>query len=134
MAQFPSPDWLSSLKEKINNDQQYARVAQNWEGDMKFIIEPGGAVLETEAYYLDLWHGKCRDAYPLENPGDKQAAFTLRGSYDNFKRVLKGEIDPLQAMLTRKLGVQGNMMIMMRNVPTVLDFVRCCRENTDSYL
>ena len=36
-----------------------------------------------------------------------------------------------QAMLTRKLGVKGNMAVMMRNVPTVLDFVRCAGEVTD---
>jgi putative sterol carrier protein len=34
-------------------------------------------------------------------------------------------------MLTRKLKVKGNMAVMMRNVPVVLDFVRCAREVTD---
>jgi hypothetical protein len=34
-------------------------------------------------------------------------------------------------MLTRKLKVQGNMAVMMRSVPTVLDFVRCAREVTE---
>jgi putative sterol carrier protein len=37
----------------------------------------------------------------------------------------------MQAMLTRKLSVQGNMGLMMRNVPTVLDFVRCAQEVTE---
>jgi len=40
----------------------------------------------------------------------------------------------MQAMLTRKLGVQGNMAVMMRSVPVVLDFVRCAREVTDEAL
>ncbi len=43
-------------------------------------------------------------------------------------------LDPIQAMLTRRLSVQGNMVTITRNVPTVLDFVRCCREVTDSYI
>jgi putative sterol carrier protein len=134
MAVFPSSEWVTSLMEKLNTDAQYAQVAHNWEGDMKFLIEPGGALKERKMYYLDLWHGKCRAAYEIDSTNDRQAAFTLKAPYDNFVRVLKGELDPLQAMLTRKLGVQGNMMVMMRSVPTVLDFVRCCRENTDSYL
>jgi len=37
----------------------------------------------------------------------------------------------MQAMMTRRLQVEGSMAYMMRNVPTVLDFVRCAREVTD---
>jgi hypothetical protein len=32
----------------------------------------------------------------------------------------------MQAMITRRLKVEGSMAYMLRNVPTVLDFVRCC--------
>jgi hypothetical protein len=37
-------------------------------------------------------------------------------------------------MMTRKLNVHGNMAVMMRNVPVVLDFVRCAREVTSDVL
>jgi hypothetical protein len=37
-------------------------------------------------------------------------------------------------MLSRKLEVKGNMAVMMRSVPTVLDFVRCAREVTTKVL
>jgi putative sterol carrier protein len=134
MAKFPTTEWLETLVEKLNSDTNYARIASNWEGDMKFVIEPDESIPETKSYYLDLWHGKCRGAYEITPANDRGAAFTLKAPYKNFVRVLKGELDPLQAMLTRKLAVQGNMVVMMRNVPTVLDFVRCCRENTDSFV
>lgn len=133
MAKFPSAEWLQTLMEKLNTDQKYAQTAHKWEGDMLVCVEPGGPIEKEERYYLDLWHGKCRDAYAVEEGQDVKATFTLRGSYENYVRLLKGELDPMQAMLTRKLGVQGNMAVMMRNVPTVLDFVRCCREITDSF-
>ncbi|MDP3186571.1 MAG: SCP2 sterol-binding domain-containing protein, partial [Anaerolineales bacterium] len=61
-------------------------------------------------------------------------AFVLKASYENIARIMKGELDPMQAMMTRKLQVQGSMAYMMRNVPTVLDFVRCCREITGEIL
>jgi hypothetical protein len=32
------------------------------------------------------------------------------------------------------LQVHGNMALMMRNVPTVLDFVRCAQEVTDEVI
>lgn len=134
MAQFPSDAWLQALVEKLNTDEHYAQVARNWEGDMAFVIEPGGPLTETRMYYLDLWHGKCREGIKIEGVFEMKPVFTLKGLYENYVRLLKGEIEPMQAMMTRKIGVQGNMAVLMRSVPTVLDFVRCCREITDSYM
>lgn len=131
MAVFPSEEWLKALVEKLNSDERYAQVARNWEGDMAFIIEPGGQLKETARFYLDLWHGKCRDGYVVQEGQEINPVFTLKAPYENYVRLLKGELEPMQALLTRKIGVQGNMAVLMRNVPTVLDFVRCCREITD---
>lgn len=133
MAKFPSNDWLQALNDKLNTDEKYAQVARNWEGDMIFLIEPGGPMAHTTRWYIDLWHGKCRGVAVMDESDDKKATFTLRAPYENYVRLLKSEIDPMQALLTRKIGVQGNMAVLMRSVPTVLDFVRCCREVTDSF-
>ena len=132
MAKFPSPEWVDILRDKLNADEQYARIAQNWEGDLLLMVEPDAALQEPIAYYLDLWHGKCRAAFVASLPMENQPAFTIKSPFQNFARVLKNELDPMQALLTRKLGVQGNMSVLMRNIPTILDFVRCAREITDS--
>jgi putative sterol carrier protein len=134
MAKFPSPEWTQALMDKLNSDEQYARIARNWEGDLVFDIEPGGPLKQKVVIYLDLWHGTCREAAYGKDLSGLKPAFTLRAPYENFIRVLKGEMHPMQAMMTRKLQVQGNMAVMMRNVPTVLDFVRCAQEVTDEVL
>jgi putative sterol carrier protein len=134
MAIFPTEEWLIALMEKLNSDEKYAEVAKKWEGDMIFQIEPDGSLEDETSFYLDLWHGKCRSANMIPSGSDTKASFTLRGSYENYVRLLQSELDPMQALLTRKLGVQGNMAVLMRSVPVVLDFVRCCREVTDDYL
>jgi putative sterol carrier protein len=134
MARFPDPDWPKALMEKLNSDAKYNKVARNWEGDMAFVIEPGGSLNHPLTYYLDLWHGKCRAAYVMDENSQQKPVFTLRAPYENYVRLLKGEVEPMQALLTRKIGVQGNMAVLMRSVPTVLDFVRCCREITDGYV
>ncbi len=134
MAKFPTPEWIQALMDKLNTDERYAQVAHNWEGDMAFVVEAGGPVPAETSYYLDLWHGKCRNAFVMDAEHPAAPVFTLHASYDNYVRLLKGEIEPMQALLTRKIGVQGNMAIIMRSVPTVLDFVRCCREVTDSFM
>lgn len=129
MTQFPSYSWLKSLEEKLNNDEQYSRIAKDWEGDLLFVIDPDHAYDNAAYLYLDLWHGKCRRVEERSGIGS-EPTFILRSSYSNFVDVLNGKLDPMQAMMTRKLNVKGNMLVMMRSVPTVLDFVRCAREIT----
>jgi putative sterol carrier protein len=133
-AVFPSMEWLNELGNKLNTDARYAEIAQKWEGDMIIVIEPQGNLKEEEVYYLDLWHGKCRGVARLKDASEKNATFLLRSAYENIKLIMTGKLDPMQAMLTRKLSVKGNMAVMMRSVPTVLDFVRCCREITSEIL
>lgn len=133
-AVFPSVDWLQTFQEKLNSDAKYGEIAKNWEGDLCFFIEPSGVLKERVIMYIDLWHGKCRNVELIQDPSVRTPAFTLKASYTDFSRVLKGELDPMQAMMTRKLDVKGNMAIMMRNVPVVLDFVRCAKEITSAVL
>ena len=134
MALFPSPEWVQTLMDKLNSDERYASIARNWEGDMLVMIDPGGELKESLIFYFDLWHGKCRDAYVVQDPKSVNATLSLRGPYENYLRLLKGELDPMQALLSRKLSIKGSMALVMRNVPTVLDFVRCCREVTDKVI
>jgi putative sterol carrier protein len=131
MPEFLTVEWLNSFKEKLNTDSQYAQIAKNWEGDVNLKIEPGNTLSEPVTIYFDLWHGKCRAAYFIKNGAPKETAFALNGKYDDYIRILTGDLHPMQAMLTRKLNVKGNMALLMRNVPTVLDFVRCAQEVTE---
>lgn len=139
---FPSQAWVQALISILNSDNRYAEVARNWEGDLVFAVEPDddGQSNDPQAQvvriYLDLWHGKCRDGYMVEDgmAVAPPAKYVLSALRSNFLRILSGELDAMQAMLTRRLRVDGSMAYMLRNVPTVLDFVRCTKrvEITDS--
>jgi putative sterol carrier protein len=132
---FPSEEWLKGLEEKLNSDEKYGEVAKNWEGDLFFYIEPEGNLKEQLTFYLDLWHGKCRKVeYKPEPTTYPKPAFVLTASYDNIVAVLTGKLNPMTAMMTMKLKVHGSMAYMMRNVPVVLDFVRCAQEVTKEVL
>ncbi len=132
MAQpFPSAEWLKAFEVVLNSDPRYAEIAKNWEADLIFEIHPDAAGASGDSnisLYLDLWHGKCRSSRFFNSSADSpKAKFILRAPLANFLKVLEGEIDPMQAMLTGKLRVQGDVVYMMRNVPVVLDFVRCAK-------
>ncbi len=134
-AKFPSEEWLQGLEKRLNSDERYGQIARNWEGDLLFLVEPAGSLKERLTFYIDLWHGQCRkieykpalEAYP--NP-----AFTLTATYKDITAILLGTLNPMTAIMTSKLKVKGSMGYMMRNVPTVLDFVRVAREVTTEIL
>jgi len=130
-AIFPSAEWLNELDAKLNNDPKYADIARNWEGDIFFFIEPDGNLKERLTFYLDLWHGACRKVeYKPDPTSYPSPVFTLTATYNNITAILSGKLNPMTAMMTNKLKVKGNMGYMMRNVPTVLDFVRVAKEVT----
>ena len=134
-AIFPSEEWLKGLEEKLNSDQRYGEVAKNWEGDLFFYIEPEGNLKEQLTFYLDLWHGKCRKVeYKPKPESHPSPTFTLTATYKNITAILSGNLNAMTAMMTSKLKVKGSMGYMMRNVPTVLDFVRVAQEVTKEIL
>ena len=134
-AQFPSLEWLRGLEQKLNSDEKYAQIAKTWEGDLLFLIDPEGNLKERLAFSLDLWHGTCRSVdYNPDPEKYPNPVFTLQATYNNITAILSGKLDPMTAMMTNKLKVKGNLGYMMRNVPTVLDFVRCAREVTSEIL
>jgi len=134
-AIFPSEEWLKGLEVKINSDKKYADIAKDWEGDLVFVIAPEGNLKEQLTFYLDLWHGSCRkvdynpslETYPAP-------VFILSATYSNITAILSGKLNPMTAMMTSKLKVKGSMGYMMRNVPTVLDFVRVVQEATEEIM
>jgi putative sterol carrier protein len=134
-AIFPSEEWLHGLEKKLNSDDRYSQIAKNWEGDLLFFIEPEGNLKERLTFYIDLWHGQCRKVeYKPAPESYPTPAFTLTASYKDITAILTGALNPMTAMMTSRLRVKGSMGYMMRNVPTVLDFVRVAREVTTEIL
>lgn len=133
-AIFPSQEWILATKDKFNTDLQYAQIAKNWEGDLRVVLEPDGALKETTWLYWNLWHGKCRDAYVEDQSSKSSPALVIKAPYGNFIKILSGEVGVMQALMGRMVSVHGSMLLIMRNVPTVIDFVRCCQEVTHGWI
>jgi putative sterol carrier protein len=128
---FPSPEWFEQLKIEVNRSDAYANSAKTWEGDFHFIIKPEGALTEPFKVYLDLWHGKCRNVYAVTGPEMKKPEFVIAGTIGTFRQIFEKKLDPIQALMTRRLDLQGNLGKIMRAVKATVDLVNCCgRINT----
>ena len=124
---FPSLKWMEKYCEKLNESTQYNAAAINWEGDFIFAVKEGDNEL---TYYMDLWHGKCRQVRQVINDVIK-AEFVLTADYDTWKNLCLGKLDITKGLVYGKIKLKGSlpklmahmkggkvMITVMREVPT----------------
>jgi len=123
---FISDQWIKALCRELNQSEAYAQAAKNWEGDFYFIVEPEDEMTEQAIFYVDLWHGKCREAKLITDEKEKDPVFRMSAPLSSWRKVIAKELDPIQGLLTRRLKLKGNMAMIMRNVKAAQELVECC--------
>ena len=118
---FPSEEWAKQLQVELNQSQDYAEAAATWEGDFYFVVDAGQGIAKEEVMYLDLCHLACM----LADRTVKTPEFVIAAPLAAWKQVIGRKIDPIQALVTRKLKLQGNMLKIMKSVKAANELVRC---------
>lgn len=126
MARFGTSEWIGQFVTTLNNNEAYAEAAETWEGDFLFIVwQNKEAGLDEEiVMWMDLWHGKCRDHAMLTNRTEKETAFIYEGELENWKEIIEGRLDPIKALLTRKMKLTGDRAKVMRATRAAKELVR----------
>ncbi len=122
---FATDAWIKRLGDECNKSETYREAARNWEGDIYFIVEPEGRLQETVYMYMDLYHGRCREAFVPEDHTSLSPEFSISGSVSAWKSLADKKIDPVKALLTRKLSLKGNMAKILRNVRAANALLDC---------
>ena len=125
-VKFGSDEWVQALHYELNTSKAYEEAAKNWEGDIYFVVDPEGSVKEPMYLYMDLWHGKSREAFVAKEKSAKNPAFVMSGAYGKWKKVVSAQLDPIQALMTGQLKLKGNMVMVMKNVKAAQEIVRAC--------
>ncbi len=123
---FPSDEWIKELSRLLNESESYASSAKDWEGDFVFVIQPDEDLADTAYLFLGLLHGKSPDAAMLASPDERDAAYRISAPYATWRKVIDGELDPIQGMMMRKLKLQGDLMKIMRYPKAAQEIVSCC--------
>jgi putative sterol carrier protein len=121
MPAFPSADWASQFRAALNSNEAYAEAAAAWEGDFLLEVVPDSSAEGGPGVYLDLAHGTCRDARYVVDARALSAEFTFRGTAEDWRKVVRGEVDPIRAYLEGTIRLRGNPAKLMR-------FMRATRE------
>ncbi|TFF84656.1 sterol carrier protein [Candidatus Thorarchaeota archaeon] len=119
--------------ELLNSNDAYEDAAKTWEGDFVFEVTADGEIVkEPIRFYLDLWHGKCREAR-MAGPDDT-AEFVYAGPYKNWRALFDGKIDPIKGIMARKFKLEGDMGKVMRYTKAALELVATTRQIPTKYL
>lgn len=125
MYKFGSEQWVQALMAAINSSKAYAEAAKTWEGDFYFIVDPKTPGGKELVMFVDLWHGKCREAFLVGDRSVKKPAFVISAQESAWRKVIEGKLDPIQGMMTKQLKLTGDMVKIMKAVKASKELVGC---------
>ncbi len=134
MVKFPSDEWIRLFKDEVNKNQSYADAAKEWEGDFLFVVTRDEKLEKEFVFYVDLWHGKCRDAYELPSRETKTTEFIYEGPYGNWVKLINGEIHPIRGLLMRKFKLAGSMAKIMKYTRAATELVNTATKVPTEFL
>ncbi len=127
MVLFGTEEWVQAFIKSVNNNSKFQRRARKWEGDFIFIVKADGA-LETDIYrWVDLYHGKAIDGRVLMSPDEVKAEGILKGSYDNWVKLIEGHLELIDSMMNNIFRYEGDIIKMMQNVRVGLELIFSAR-------
>lgn len=111
---FPSPEWATAFREALNADGEYRAAAAAWEGDLLLRLTPPAPDRPAPGILLDLAHGECRAATFHADSRSVASEFVYEGPAENWERLVRGELDPVRAILDGTFKVRGNLLKLSR--------------------
>jgi len=122
---YGSEEWVKAACQEVNKSPVYKDAAKIWEGDMYFIIEPEGGLKEKIIMYFDLFHGECRSASVVTDESEKTPDYRFWAPLGIWRQILDKKLDSVQAMMTGKLNLKGDMSRIMRSPKAASELVNC---------
>ncbi|MCE4601136.1 MAG: SCP2 sterol-binding domain-containing protein [Desulfurococcales archaeon] len=131
MPRFPSKEWAEAYCRELNNNPNYERSGKGWVWPILFKISKLPEELDKEfegkkpGFILKLNNGKCEGVEWYDDASQADAPFILSATYNDWLDIISGKINPLTAILRRKLVVEkGNYSVIMRYPIAALEMVK----------
>ncbi len=111
---FPSAEWAAAYQRALNENEAYRAAAKAWAGDILLLVVPPAPSDPAPGVHLDLADGGCRSATYHEDARAVASEFVYEGTPENWARLMRHELDPIQAILNGTFRVRGNLAKLMR--------------------
>lgn len=126
---YPSDDWIKELDRICNEDPEFKVAAGSFGGKFIFQIEKEPGKLDETAYLsIRVKDGVSSEARALSSLDEvPDADYIVTGKYSAWKNVVQAKLEPLRAIMTRKLKLtKGSQLKILKEVKLTLKIMNNC--------
>jgi putative sterol carrier protein len=126
---YPSDEWIKELDRICNEDPEFKEAAGNFSGKFIFQIEAEPEKLEeTTLLSVRVQDGVSSEAKALGSVDEcPDADYIVTGKYSAWKNIVQGKLEPLRAIMTRKLKlIKGSQLKILKEVKLTLKIMNNC--------
>lgn len=120
MPVFPSREWCEEAIRLINADPESPTAGVGWVGDVGVVVEAEpGLLAHPFVVHCVPQDGRIQHLRVLDEPEDLdefEPAYLARAPYSVWKGLLNGTVDPVEAVLRRRLAIAGNLQPMVERM------------------
>jgi putative sterol carrier protein len=125
---FPSPQWAEAFCKALNENKEYREAAKDWVWDVVFVAsnipsEVVNAVAQlmglsdvtsnAGAMKFRLRNGTCQGSEFYIDASKADADYILEADYSLWKDLIQGKVDPVGAILSRKIRVKKGSFLTL---------------------
>ena len=113
MPIFPSREWADEAMRLANADPEVEAAGADWVGDFGIVIDAERGKLDAAfTVHVVPRSGRVERCKVLRDPDELEElepAYLARAPYSVWKALIKGELDPVEALLRRQITLAGNV-------------------------
>lgn len=120
MPKFPSKEWCEEAVRLTNADPESVAAGQGWTGDFGAVVEAEpGKLSAAFVVHIVPENGRIKKLRVLDEPDDLdefEPAYVARAAYSVWKELLRGTLDPVEAVLKRRIAVKGDLQPLIERM------------------
>ena len=120
--------WADAFRVAINSDASYREAAGSWSTPLALVLDDGAPVglIGPVALELAIEGGVCTTARII-SPDACTAPFVFRASYDVWRDIMRGALDPVGAVLKGSMTLTGPIGSITRHARAIKALVYCAQ-------
>jgi hypothetical protein len=120
MPVFPSRAWAEQAMALVNADPEAVAAGRDWKGDFGIVIEAElGRLAEPFVAWVRPENGQIAELRVLVDPDDLDElapTYRIAAPFSVWKALLRGTLDPVQALARRRLRVEGDVEPLVKRM------------------
>lgn len=112
MATFPSEAWCREAIALAEAEPDFAAACEGFGGDFAVVMRADAALAKAFCVHLRPEAGRVRDFRVLDDADEAEAlrpAYLACADYRTWKALLLGTLDPVEAIVRRKVQIEGDV-------------------------